>query len=425
MAKEPSEAGMLRRRRRGVAAAFVAAAGLVAIFLVNAGLMASKSPVAGIHQERGRFYRFTARYTVITTGEELNFDVVVPCQRMVTEWKSGERTIDPAVYPNDSPYPFLFPKVTRDHNAVLVGVPDACDHFNRDGTIRGIPEDLLPRVTWFENADRLDFGLMYASPDAYNSPLAKLKFHFARIEPSSHAEYAAWMDHLKKTFTPTKNIIFPFGFTIGQFAITASYRLGFREDGSRWLPHECLGLAKYRIDDQELREYLRNVRPDSAEFWSPLHVGIEVSEKISGMLGRDKVVEGRSLRSYWKDSRFLRAVPTYGGGGTLSGTKVFPSTVYPLVRYDFGEPWIKENFNNEPMYMDFSSDRLIGFLGCQSYAQNPKFFKFPVGNKGIAFRAFGRLDGKIVWKNESLWPLKVFERDEYVYFMMRAQLSGE
>jgi len=52
--------------------------------------------------------------------------------------------------------------------------------------------DILPLAIWFDSVDELANGLGYVSEDAYDNPLGELKFHGARIDRATRADWEAW-----------------------------------------------------------------------------------------------------------------------------------------------------------------------------------------------------------------------------------------
>lgn len=108
-------------------------------------------------QPKSDYFRFKAKYTVIATGEVVQFDLVRPCfvvsGRDATGDSIGLMPNKPSGYFNGVA---KFPKVTSDHHAIVVGIPRGCDG---ETTANGkVPKSLLPFTTWFENADDLSYG---------------------------------------------------------------------------------------------------------------------------------------------------------------------------------------------------------------------------------------------------------------------------
>jgi hypothetical protein len=139
------------------------------------------------------FFRFKAKYTVKATGEVIQFDLVRPCRALYArDWLGssigvGPGNFDPASYFGNVG---IFPKVTADNHLIIIHIPFKCE----GGTTAngGWPPDMLPWTTWFDDADNLTFGWMYASEDAYKSPLATITFDGASIETADKNDFLDW-----------------------------------------------------------------------------------------------------------------------------------------------------------------------------------------------------------------------------------------
>lgn len=134
--------------------------------------------------DRGAYYRVTARY-LVDYVEPLDFDLVVACAENRPETAGSKWGLLPAVYA----------KPTQQNHVVLLAVPDFCgrvkgmDLGKRHGYFDG---SFLPFTIWFEEAKNLEFGLGYASIQAYDSPSARLSFLEATVRYASREEFEEW-----------------------------------------------------------------------------------------------------------------------------------------------------------------------------------------------------------------------------------------
>ena len=97
-------------------------------------------------------FKFTAEYSVLETGERLNFYVVVPCGRSVVshDWDK----INPALGLRNGWLPWYSGqvKVTSKHHLLLVGVPNGCAHAVPAERRINLPTSpLVPRVRYLPN----------------------------------------------------------------------------------------------------------------------------------------------------------------------------------------------------------------------------------------------------------------------------------
>lgn len=166
---------------------FAGSVGLVAALFL-ASMWIGPTHVAQAQQQyskdKGYFYRFRAGFEVKGTGELLNFDYVVACNIRVTRWRDGGLSNDTTFSPR------IMAKATTGGQAVLLRTLDAC-HGLTSGN-EDVPKDVLPLAVWFADVSNLSTGLGYVSEAAYENPLGKLRFHGARIDHATAADWEAW-----------------------------------------------------------------------------------------------------------------------------------------------------------------------------------------------------------------------------------------
>ena len=208
--------------------------------------------------EKAYYFRLKSSY--LYKGTPLNFDIVAGCSARITHWIDRDRTVEVGLVP------FAYGLKMADGKGVVIKVPDVCQA--RQTTSSGlVPPDFLPFAAVYEDADRPMFGWLYATDDAYNSPLAELKFLGASIEKASPGDFKVWRET-----EASKNIIKPdmLDWTIGSLQ-------GVGEGAHAWKPGKwyfgmyCRMMSRRPIPD-DVRPRVRSLWLDSGElpeFWLP------------------------------------------------------------------------------------------------------------------------------------------------------------
>ena len=156
------------------------------------------------------FFRVTANYTHKdrNTGEieELNFDVVATCTAVL---------MDPEgiTYSYEQPVPWNFGKATKDGGVAFLRVPKACS----SGVFRkshGIPDDFMPFMFWYDDVHEIGQGLGFATEDAYESPIAPLRFKSASLTRATFRDWQVWRDKQLAEFKPIGILQSPWGLSL-------------------------------------------------------------------------------------------------------------------------------------------------------------------------------------------------------------------
>ena len=202
-------------------------------------------------QDRATYYRFKA--SLAYKGEPLDFDIVVGCNVRVTTYLDNDRTVEVGVAP------MAFGLKMKDGHGVVIRPPQAC---NGETTENGeVPQNLLPLVVTYENAQAPWFGIAYASEDAYDSPLSELKFSGATISRATREEWQDW----RRTEAP-KNFI-----TYALLGINPEnmWDAPHWKPGYRVMASGCVGASWVKLPDQ-VRELARRFWPaDKPVYWFP------------------------------------------------------------------------------------------------------------------------------------------------------------
>lgn len=416
----PPSVGEYAVRMSGVAFGRLCLAVLAFAMLVLAPQLATAQLSVRPVQPKSDYFRFKAKYTVIATGEVVEFDLVRPCfvvsGRDITGDSVGLPPHKPSGYFNGIS---KFPKVTSDHHAIVVRIPRACDG---DTTANGkVPKDLLPFTTWFDDADDLSYGWQYTSEDAYKSSFAKLRFDGASIEAAGKSDFLAWQRQAHDDFRPTKLLQSPFGFS---FELLSS---------SDDIASSCWGVKRLTLPS-EIRELAKAVQPeDHPRFWT-VPPQKENRSPIQDMLykavwgtesDRHRFNDGnhRSVLEWGLDvADGLESVPTRLNGA-LGRPRVRSPDFFPLISAPYGLPFMTpERLAAPTLYFDVDvRPEMRGFTACYAItsAMGRNFRTQVPDAERHDFR--WRIDGQAVagqWQlnpRDPVSPSRFFERDEFAY----------
>jgi hypothetical protein len=437
----------IRKRRAGVWLAMTLVLGVVAT------LASTSFALAQLHLResppKADFFRFKAKYIVKATGEIVQFDLVRPCHAIYARDMNGDSFgLGPGKYNPESYFGNVgsFPKVTADHHAIVVHIPFACDtvwvgkdgkwvdrvgerdHLMPETTSNGLaPPDLLPFATWFDNADDFSVGWMYATEDAYQSPLAKIQFEGASIENATAAEFDDWQKHAAEGFRPSKLVMHPFGFSEKQIHETDD------------IPHICEGVSRLSLPP-EGRAVAAAAQPASRpRFW-----------RLDASIAEGKKDEAEALHQLmtfdnrkYKFDGFNMAVFGWGVGsaaqssptrahGALYRPHLRPAPMFPAVVIPYGKAFLPPVMPlSDDLHYDVDiRDEMKGFLGCfiQSFpsGQQPWFkaaLPLPI-NRSIVWKLSGQPVAGQPWNllEAGVGPNQIFENDTSTYGHMAAGL---
>lgn len=203
-----------------------------------------------VSTDTGTYFRLKVK--VAYKGEPVDFDIVVGCNVRRTGYKDGSSSVEVGMVP------VVFGKRMPDNKGLVVRAPDACGaRYIKEGWI---PDDLLPVMVVYDDADTLAFGTAYLSEDAYASPLSALRFERATITAATRQEF----DAFRKEQT---NLV-------GRNAFHSA-RMGIELLHSRGLEltvpfgNTCYAYNRFRIPEA-LREQVRQAWPaDRPRYWWP------------------------------------------------------------------------------------------------------------------------------------------------------------
>ncbi|WFT94410.1 hypothetical protein QA633_40180 [Bradyrhizobium barranii] len=298
---------------------------------------------------------------------------------------------------------------------IVVRIPWACKGQTTENG--KVPPDLLPFVSWFEDANDLSVGLMYATEDAYRSPVARIEFRGASIEAADAKDFQDWLKRAPVGFRPSKDIKSPLGLTADDIY------------GGNTTAQFCRGVSQMELP-HDLTQLLAAARPPSKpRYWNRL-----ASEQAGTMEHLDKFWRG--LRDDETDlfgglKKFNFNFFNYNGGltessptsahGQMGQPNMRPVPVFPYAHVPNGlRTAAKDKEMGLPLYSDVDlRPEMRGFLSCLETSGKEMLRLYPgVGAERFEWRANGEaIDGqRQPGSISSLVPEPFFENDTYYYF---------
>lgn len=405
-----------RPRMRGARSAI----GAVALIVASAGMVGCdsyRSRVAGVYAEdRGYFYRMTAKFEVKATGEPIDFNFVVACNIRVTRWRDGGLS-------DDSTYtPHTMVKATAGGQAVMVKALNACSGLTSEN--EDVPPDVLPIAIWFDSVEDLSNGLGYVSEDAYDSKLSKLRFHGARIEAATRAEWEAWRKKAAAEYVQRGALPGPWGHDYPQD----------RDPDVGDYVSNCFGYRRLKLPDV-IREKVRPLWPATRpRFSAPPN---EDDGKIDNVLRTGGWIDQFGSPSIADNSEGT-GMPVRSGRRVGRGphtpqrwpTETYPFLMPPLTSaYPISVARPAAPADIHVQKLEFRGGALNGFAACQNHKDIVGIARDAVPAELQAKRHVFMVDDQVVRERLAkppgvaasggdvltLRPGFVFERDEYVF----------
>lgn len=347
--------------------------------------------------------------------------------------------------------PTLYALPTSDGHALAIEVPRACGSGTTDNG--EIPNDFFPAVVYYERQDDLSLGLLYLSEDAYEGPLAKLKFHGASISAASRNDFDTWMQGEGK-----KNLIS----YISSADLTPLHYPQRNQStdklianpGAHWevvMPKECYGVARLRMPEN-LRNYVRQFWNQAGpRYWTlseakRFELGDLLSHDPSNVSDGDVakgdvLFNGHAFRVYrvyqtlevggWGTGLITRR----GGGSFRAANWRIPSVINALptdyfpMRMSEGLPWLKMiNPDAKELLRDIEigNESKKGFFYCFSQSgpvgvMQKHLPNFDLNNGWNQAPASMRVDGQAIGnlklRNRTDLGIIFFDRDEYMLWV--------
>jgi hypothetical protein len=419
-------------RRFNTVAALIAVGALAAgiffaVYLAldsKVGRAQTQTLTKSIQVDRGTYYRL--KVNLAYKGAPLTFDIVVGCKVRVTTYKDNDRTVEVGVAP--MAYGLKMP----DGRGIVVRPPEAC---GGETTANGkVPATLLPLIVTYEKADEPWFGLAYASDEAFESPIAELKFFSATIDKASRQEWDDW----RRTEAP-KNFV-----TYDLLGVNPSNRFeNVRwKPGKRFMGSQCLGLARVKLADAA-REIVRAQWPaNKPTYWYPNDEARKaLRARPDAEAGRPEwLFEGyRASQHQPASANFFPGLRRREPGALIFFREYVAGTMFPS-RTDL-TPNLLDPDGHLPQEMAGKSllswsetelrPELRGFAYCDN-VQNIDGLPSAISGTLNLYRFVNRINGEVIQeypprnagKNGRTNFALALERDEYVYFYRNYGLSN-
>jgi hypothetical protein len=237
---------------------------------------------------------------------------------------------------------------------------------------------VLPLAVWFDDARDLSVGVGYVSEDAYDNPLAKLRFKRARVDRATRDDWEAWRQKAAGGYTQLGDIPGPWGydFPVPQGALEVDrgkYATG------------CQGYMRLKLP-QDMRSRVAAFWPsDHSRFWTlpsgqaRLKIGALIDDPkqpspsgIGGWVRRfgtpgNSSSSGLPIRS----GRVVEPSLRPDGSRGKHVTKRWPAENYPLLMTPLESilPITVGSFPPPEVYahkLAFRDGALNGFVACQN-----------------------------------------------------------
>ncbi|GAB9109791.1 hypothetical protein [Bradyrhizobium diazoefficiens] len=310
------------------------------------------------------FFRVKAKYTVKESGETVAFDFVRPCRAVYGRDFNGDTfSLGPGkIDPSDFFGYFVgdFPKVTRDGHAVVIKIPDVCS--GKSVRNDGAAVDFVPATRWYDNADDLSYGIMYAAEEAYQSPWAKIIFDGASVQSATASDFKDWQQHAADDFRSSRAVQHPFGFSNSDIM------------GGKLIATACFGVARLELPP-ELKDLAVRARPSSdTRFWTlqaskdaggdHAEAANQLLEEFSHPKNRTHLFGGRLLNRY-RPIYGNSSVPTEDRG-SIDDRSARTGELHPVYHEAFAlSTFAADRQAARPLYTDIDlRPESRGFLLC-------------------------------------------------------------
>jgi hypothetical protein len=364
-------------------------------------------------KDNGYFYRFRAGFEVKATGERLDFDYVVACNIRLTRWRDGGLSND------TSHSPRAMYKATRDGQVVMLRTLEACHGLTSE--YEDIPPDVLPLAIWFDDVADLSAGLGYVSEDAYDNPLGKMKFHGARVDRATRADWEAWRAKSAEEYVQRGVLPGPWGY---DFPNPPDPAIG---------PHvvQCDGYKRLKLPEN-MRPELRALWPDNRpRFWTlpktderKLIGGVidDPNQPLPPGVGRwsrrfGSIFESRSEGLPIRSGRIVANSLNADGSRRRHIAESWPAEIYPFVWQPLTSimPVAKAATapgSNFVLKLEYREGALNGFAACQNASKALEYnYKNQNGFPPPVHHVF-EIDDLVV--KPLVGKLPVLERPSYV-----------
>jgi hypothetical protein len=364
-------------------------------------------------QEGGYFYRLRAAFELKDTGERLDFDYVVACHIRLTRWRDGGLSDDSSFSPR-----VMF-QATTGGQAVMLKTLNQCSGLTSEN--EDVHPDILPLAIWFDSVDDLANGLGYVSEGAYDNPLGKLKFHGARIDRATRAEWEAWRKKAADAYVQRGTLPGPWGYDYPDNLNPLNPDIGKYVSG-------CSGYRRLKLPEI-IRDRIDQQFPNArSRYWAaPNELGSEVGSAMQDYSVTEPAGVGGWLRRFGSpgDSSDL---PVRSGRSVGKGRVPhrWPTQTYPFLQPPMTSavpitvPGPIAPADTYVHKLEFRGGALNGFAACYS-RRDAYLGAFSEVDPGARWKpqVFMVDDARVIEASRAnvymFAPSFVFERGEYVF----------
>lgn len=264
------------------------------------------------------YFRVTADYTVIETGEEIEFDFVVGCGGIVSHYSY---TTPSVIF---EAHPTMQYIATEGGSAIGIKSPGSlCD----PSYFRYVPDDYRPFMMWFPDVQDMSFAWGYATIKAYESPNAKVVFNGATVSPATEGEWQQNRAELLDDYQPIGAMPGPWGYSFSRSpseVMVGTYLVGDKMG----LAESCQGYTRLELDPELTKEIFEKAPNGTGRYWV---VDDTVWSPIERRLRQaGPVFNGRIFQDYYKTGQ---GTVQQEDGGTISTNRNYDALgdVYPIL----------------------------------------------------------------------------------------------
>ena len=258
-------------------------------------------------QMSGKYFRQNVK--VQLNDEFFDINITVACNvRLAKQFGPG------AIMPTT----IFYAERTKKGHAIGVRPTSLCSGLTTENG--GAPPDLLPSIYWFEDADDLSRGIMYATEDAYTNKLSQLKFLGSTIHEATVEEFETFRQNAQgRNMLPWDGTAFwrdeKYGgadFTLDEFIAAGghwpkpNWRVGER----------CSALQRIPLTEEERALVTPKWPVHKPDYWSP---DPDTADRLRATFRRMKLGKPTRYREIEFRPPDVDGLPTRSGGGMLKG----------------------------------------------------------------------------------------------------------
>lgn len=264
------------------------------------------------------FFRVTADYTVIETGEAISFDYVVGCGGIVANYSY---TTPSAIY---EAHPTIQILPTQNGAAIGIKAPGIlCDQRY----FEFVPDDFRPFMMWFPDVEDLSFSWGYATEVAYESPNAHVIFHGSNVTQATESEWRDNRAQLSENYKQVGALPGPWGYSFSRGAQQETIRAALLGK-KRGIAEICHGYSRLKLPTWLVEEFFELSPAGTGRYW--LMDNATYSPLWTRLRRDDIKINGRAFNDHLKS--------TWGtvqreGGGTIATNFNYDALteVYPVL----------------------------------------------------------------------------------------------